>query len=36
MGASEEDLLATLDYFDANGGDCDCEILLNVDRVLGD
>jgi hypothetical protein len=31
MGATDDDLLATLDYFDENGGYCDCEILLNVD-----
>lgn len=31
MGANDHDLLATLDYFDANGGYCDCEIVLNVD-----
>jgi hypothetical protein len=36
MGATDEDLLATLDHFDANGGYCDCEILLNVDRVSRD
>jgi len=26
------DVPATLRYFDAHGGYCDCEILLNVDR----
>ncbi len=31
MGATDLDLLATLDYFDEHGGYCDCEILLNVD-----
>ena len=36
MGATDEDLLATLDYFDAKGGYCDCEILLNVDGWLRD
>jgi hypothetical protein len=36
MGATDEDLLITLDYFDANGGYCDCEILLNVDGLLRD
>ena len=34
MGASDSDLLATLDYFDEHGGYCDCEILLNVDAPL--
>jgi hypothetical protein len=36
MGATDEDLLVTLDHFDANGGYCDCEILLNVDGMLRD
>jgi Protein of unknown function (DUF2695) len=37
MGISDADLLKTLDYFDAHGGYCDCEILLNVDaRLPGD
>jgi hypothetical protein len=36
MGATDEDLLATFDHFDANGGYCDCEILLNVDGFLRD
>jgi hypothetical protein len=36
MGATDGDLLATLDYFDAHGGYCDCEILLNIDAPLAD
>jgi hypothetical protein len=36
MGATDQDLLATLDHFDTNGGYCDCEILLNVDGLLHD
>jgi hypothetical protein len=36
MGASDGDLLATLDYFDEHGGHCDCEIWLNVDAPLHD
>ena len=30
MGISDAELLETLDYFDRNGGYCDCEILFNV------
>jgi len=36
MGATDADLLATLDYFDEHGGYCDCEILLNVEAPLYD
>ena len=32
MGASDDDLAATIEYFKRNGGYCDCEILVNVDR----
>ena len=32
MGLVPSELSPTLDYFDANGGHCDCEILFNVDR----
>jgi len=31
MGLTEEEIRASVLYFDANGGHCDCEILLNVD-----
>lgn len=34
MGASDGDLLGTLDFFDENGGYCDCEILFNIDAPL--
>lgn len=26
------DIVGSLDFFGRNGGHCDCEILLNVDR----
>jgi hypothetical protein len=31
MGFSEDDVTASLDYFTAHGGHCDCEILFNLD-----
>jgi len=30
MGFSLRDICESLSFFDANGGHCDCEILLNV------
>jgi len=36
MGATDDELLAALDYFDGHGGYCDCEIVLNIDARLHD
>jgi hypothetical protein len=33
MGLGEEEINATVAYFEQNGGYCDCEVLLNMDRT---
>jgi hypothetical protein len=33
MGFSEESVKASLEFYRANGGYCDCEILFNVDKA---
>jgi len=35
MGATDEQVLAALDYFDEHGGYCDCEIVFNVENLAG-
>jgi hypothetical protein len=30
MGLSEADIAASMEYFEDNGGYCDCEIIFNV------
>lgn len=32
MGLTVEDVAGSLEYFEAHGGYCDCEILFNVDQ----
>jgi hypothetical protein len=32
MGFADQEIAATLEFFDEHGGYCDCEVLFNVDR----
>jgi hypothetical protein len=32
MGFTADQIASSLSYFESNGGYCDCEIILNVDR----
>lgn len=32
MGASRQDIILSREYFNNNGGGCDCEIFFNIDK----